>query len=451
MNIRKRFYAKSNRLTLLLSFTLAGCTSPLSTLNFPQVLSSPIFPGSQINASSNSAQSPSSEQLKLGMLLSLSGDLAKQSSSMRDSARLMIETVNDCKGVVGQAVQLFAEDDQGTAGGGKVGMTRLVADDRVGAVIGAIGSEVSNAAVNIAVEQQIVQISPASANSIFTERAKKGELQGFWYRTMPPDMAQGEAIAYLAQQRGFKKVSIVAIDNDYGNSITRAFETNFKQLGGTVVGSTIRYSPAASVDDVNWISAFTSEADAVLIVAEPNLGSAMLKSAADLGYWSGNTKVLLTTSMKTDTLASQVGQSIDGRYIASGVIGITYKTTSPVFTQFRDLYKKQYDREPSLYDANTWDAAALAMLAAEAAGHTTGTAIKSQIMKVANPPGIEVSDICQALSLVRDGKDINYQGASGTVDLTPAGDVVATYDVWTIDYMGKIKVESSIEAGRPQK
>ena len=69
------------------------------------------------------------------------------------------------------------------------------------------------------------------------------------------------------------------------------------------------------------------------------------------------------------------------------------------------------------------------------------------IAKVANSPGVEVGDVCQALSLIRYGKDINYQGASGTVNFTGTGDVVGSYDVWTIDYTGTIKVEATIQAG----
>lgn len=449
MSIFTKLFPKFKRLMLVLSLILPGCTLPSLTLTVPQAPSNrSIVPGRSIN-SMGGDPSPNPTQLKLGMLLSLSGSLAKQSNSMRDTVHLLVETVNNCKGVVGQAVQLFAEDDQGTAEGGKAGITQLVDNERVSAVIGAIGSEVSNAAVNVAVERQVVQISPASANSIFTERAEKGDFKGFWYRTMPSDTLQGEALARLAQQRGFKKIAIVAIDNDYGDSIVRTFETTFKQLGGTVIDSPVRYSPSAAVYDINWIGAFSVKPDAVLMVAEPSLGTAMLKAAADLGHWSGNTKVLLSTTMKTDTLATEVGQSLDGRYIASGVIGITRKTSSPMFNQFRDLYQKQYDREPGIYDANTWDAAALTILAAEAAGQTTGPAIKSRMMQVANSPGVEVSDVCQALSFVREGKEINYQGASGTVDLTPTGDVIASYDIWTIDYMGKIKIEASIEAGRP--
>jgi ABC-type branched-subunit amino acid transport system substrate-binding protein len=427
---------------------LTGCSSLPVSLDFSQGF--PIEWSNPAESSPTEGDRPTTpDQLRLGLLLSLSGNLAAQGSSMQDSARLLIETVNRCRGVGSQAIQLFVEDDQNKVPVGKTGITELIKTNRVGTVIGAIGSEISNATVNIATENQTVQISPASANSILTQRAKRGDFQGFWYRTMSPDAFQGEALARLAHQRGFKTVSILAYDNDYGNSIVQAFETTFKQLGGTISGTPTRYSASAVfLYQVDWARVFLDAPDAVLIVANPDLGSAILKTAAEMGLWSGNTRVLLPASMKTEDLANRVGQSLDGRFTASGVLGIAPQANSLAFNEFRDLFIQQYDREPSRYDATTWDAVAVAALAAEAAKATTGPTIKAQVSQVANPPGIEVSDICQALSLVRDGRQINYQGVSGTVDFTPAGDAVGTYDVWTIDYTGQIKVESAIEAGR---
>ncbi|MCU0569811.1 MAG: amino acid ABC transporter substrate-binding protein, partial [Oculatellaceae cyanobacterium Prado106] len=70
-----------------------------------------------------------------------------------------------------------------------------------------------------------------------------------------------------------------------------------------------------------------------------------------------------------------------------------------------------------------------------------------KIREVADAPGEEVTDVCQALTLVREGKDINYQGASGTTDFNAQGDVVGNYDVWTIADDGKLQVKSQISVG----
>ena len=84
------------------------------------------------------------------------------------------------------------------------------------------------------------------------------------------------------------------------------------------------------------------------------------------------------------------------------------------------------------------------MLAAEAADVNTGEGIKSNILEVANAPGTEVSDPCEAMELVRQGEDINYQGASGNVDIDANGDVVGGYDVWQVNEDGSLAVIDNI-------
>jgi neutral amino acid transport system substrate-binding protein len=79
-------------------------------------------------------------------------------------------------------------------------------------------------------------------------------------------------------------------------------------------------------------------------------------------------------------------------------------------------------------------------IAAEAAKDGTGDGIKSKIREVANAPGQEVSDVCEAIKLVKAGTDIDYQGASGNVDLDEYGDVKGSYDVWEVQPDGKITV-----------
>ncbi|NJN32003.1 MAG: ABC transporter substrate-binding protein, partial [Synechococcales cyanobacterium RM1_1_8] len=273
------------------------------------------------------------------------------------------------------------------------------------------------------------------------------------FRTMPPDMLQGEALARVAQQNNLKSVAILAIDNDYGNGIVQAFQATTKQLGSSVVGEIVRYSPDASIYSIDLQTPFSEQPDAVLVIAPPDLGGDLLRTAFESGIWNGTTKILLPASMKTNGLAERAGRSTNGRYNASNVWGVAL-SSSPNLPQFRQLYQQRYGREPGPYDATTWDAAAIAALAAEAAQDTSGSAIRSRVAEVASDPGVEVSDICQALSLVREGKDINYQGTSGTVDFNQAGDAVGNYDVWTIDYTGGIKIESTVQAGsstRPPK
>jgi neutral amino acid transport system substrate-binding protein len=108
------------------------------------------------------------------------------------------------------------------------------------------------------------------------------------------------------------------------------------------------------------------------------------------------------------------------------------------------LWQEKTGKPITAFVPHTWDAAVLLMLAAEAAKVNTGEGIKSTIRQVSSAPGKEVTDPCEALALIRQGEDINYQGASGNVDVDENGDVVGSYDVWTVKEDGTLKVVDQV-------
>ena len=77
---------------------------------------------------------------------------------------------------------------------------------------------------------------------------------------------------------------------------------------------------------------------------------------------------------------------------------------------------------------------------AQAAGSNRGVDIAPKIREISGSGGEPVSDVCQGLALLKQGKKIDYQGASGNVDFDEFGDVVGSYDVWQVTPEGKIKV-----------
>ncbi|MDX2243855.1 MAG: ABC transporter substrate-binding protein [Leptolyngbyaceae cyanobacterium bins.302] len=389
---------------------------------------------------------PPSTHLKIGTLLPVTGDLSQYGGSMQDSAQLLVQQVNQCGGVLGQPVELVAEDDQTDPSAGASAMTKLAEVDRVTGVVGAASSAVSSAAVDIAVRNQVVMISPSSTSPIFTERSRQGDFQGFWFRTAPPDTYQGEALARLAQTQDFKTVAILAVNNDYGNGLVASFIPAFEGLGGTIVNKDkpVRYPPDSSVFDSEVGSAFKDEPDAVLLIAYPETGGLILKTAYQQGVLGKKTQVLLTDGMKEPGIAAAIGKNAAGKYIAAGMLGSAPRAGGAGLSQFQKAYQVAFKRQPKIYDPNTWDATALLVLATEAAKSSTADAIKGKILEVANPPGEPVTDVCQALSLIRAGKSINYEGTSGSSDLNNLGDVAGSYDIWTITPGGGIKTIGTI-------
>ncbi len=377
--------------------------------------------------------------LKLGTLAPITGDLSSIGQNFPVAAQLAVDTINECGGVNEAQVSLVTEDSQTDPSAGSSAMTKLAEVDRVAGVVGAFASSVSGAAVDVAVRNRVMLVSPGSTSPVFTERAQNDEFDGFWARTAPPDTYQSQALAALAQKQGFKRVSTVAINNDYGVGFEKKFIEAFKKTGGKILGKPVRHDPKAATLDSEAKAAFGKKPDAVAAVLYAETGSVLLKSAFEQGL-SDNVTVLLTDGVYSPDFVRQVGKTADGKSIIAGALGTVPGADGKALNEFTALWKEKTGKELTPYLAHNWDAAVLMMLAAEASDANTGEGIKSKILEVANAPGTEVSDACQAMELLRNGEEINFQGASGNVDIDENGDVVGSYDVWQVEEDGSLSV-----------
>jgi len=391
--------------------------------------------------------------LKLGVLAPTTGDLASLGQNFPVAAQLAVDTINACGGVNDAPVTMITEDDETDPAKGVTAMTKLAEADKVAGVIGSFASGVSMAAIDIAVRNKIMMISPGSTSRKFTERAKNGDFKGYWARTAPPDTYQAQALAALAHKKGFKKVSLVVINNEYGIGFEEPFISAFEKLGGTVItkDNPVRYDEKATTLDSEAKAAFEGKPDAVVAILYPDTGAILLKSAYEQGLSAG-IPVLLTDGVQTEQFPKDVGTTTDGKLILAGALGTVPGADGKALEGFKKLWDEKIKKEATAFTSHSYDAAVLLMLAAQAAKTNTGEGIQSKILEVSNAPGTEVTDVCEALKLLKEGQDINYQGASGNVDIDQNGDVVGSYDIWQVEEDGKIKVIDKVQpAGTEEK
>jgi neutral amino acid transport system substrate-binding protein len=408
----------------------------------------PTTPSEQATAPTETPATTSGavDELRLGVILPATGDLASIGQPMVKSIDMLVETVNDCGGVLGKPIKLFKEDDRTQPPAGAEAATKLIRVDRVGAIVGAFASSVSSAALAIAVPNKVVMISPGSTSPVFTERAQKGEFNGYWYRTAPPDTYQASALANLAYKKGARKVATLVINNDYGIGFEKAFVTAFEKLGGEIVNKAnpTRYDPQATTFDSEAKSAFGGKPDAVAAVLYPESGGAVLKAAYEQGLTQG-VQILLTDGVQTEEFPKLVGKTPEGKLILAGALGTVPGADGKSLEAFTKKFKEKKNEGLGAFVAHSYDAAALVAIAAESAKSGTGEAIKGKIREIANPPGVEVTDVCEALKLAKAGTDIDFQGASGNVDLDEFGDVRGSYDVWTVKEDGKLEIVDRVQ------
>jgi branched-chain amino acid transport system substrate-binding protein len=78
---------------------------------------------------------------------------------------------------------------------------------------------------------------------------------------------------------------------------------------------------------------------------------------------------------------------------------------------------------PGMYDANNYDQYILFALAMEAAGTTAGPEVAAQIIDVASAPGKKVYSYAEGLEALANGEDIDFEGASSSLDMNETGNL----------------------------
>ena len=368
------------------------------------------------------APAPASDPLILASLMPLSGDLASLGPGIALGAALAVEQINAAGGINGQPVQLI-EGDSGCDGA--VALTSLndvIAQGAQG-VMGAACSGTSLAILDTAIAAEVVMVSPSNTSPQFTKIDKKG----FYARTAPSDLLQGDVLASLLVEDGVQTVSIISRADSYGRGLAEATAAAFEAAGGTV--KTIVYHATDASEFTSEVTAVgKGGADAIVGILFPETGCGVLQPAFEQGLL--DTPWYMTDGVKDAGLASLcgLGTALDG-----------FKGTAPgsAAGEAKDAFEAAYaevsaDGSPTfIFAPQAYDAVMLMAISAAANG-VTGPEIASGL--VAASSGGEKCIGVACIALAADGVDVDYVGASGEIELNAVGDpTAATYDIWTTE------------------
>jgi len=368
------------------------------------------------------APAPAGDPLILASLMPLSGDLASLGPGIALGAALAVEQINAAGGINGQPIQLI-EGDSGCDGA--VALTSLndvIAQGAQG-VMGAACSGTSLAILDTAIAAEVVMVSPSNTSPQFTKIDKKG----FYARTAPSDLLQGDVLASLLVEDGVQTVSIISRADSYGRGLAEATAAAFEAAGGTV--KTIVYHATDATEFTSEVTAVGKGApDAIVGILFPETGCGVLQPAFEQGLL--DTPWYMTDGVKDAGLASLcgLGTALDG-----------FKGTAPgsAAGEAKDAFEAAYagvsaDGSPTfIFAPQAYDAVMLMAISAAANG-VTGPEIASGL--VAASSGGEKCIGVACIALAADGVDVDYVGASGEVELNAVGDpTAATYDIWTTE------------------
>jgi branched-chain amino acid transport system substrate-binding protein len=372
--------------------------------------------------------------LTIGDSIPLTGDLSDFGPPGQKASDLAVSEINKAiqQAGVDHSVKVVHEDNETSPQAAVQAARKLVDSDNASCITGAWASaDTLPTAQSVAIPDGVLEISPASTSDEITGLDDDGLVN----RTSPPDSFQGPTLANtmdgaIGGANG-KTVNIGARNDAYGTGLAGTFGDAWKDLGGTV-GEQVIYDPEQPSYDSEAEQITSGNPDAIVIIDFPETFVKVGPALQRTGNWDPS------KGWFTDGLASgDVPDSVDSQVI-DGMRGTAPGSPDKgeASTAFDDLYTssdpKDVDRQT--FDTQNFDATILCYLAAVAAGSTDGKDMADKLVDVSAPPGTPYTweQLPEAIKALQNGDDIDYQGASGAIDMDDAGDATAgVYDIYT--------------------
>ncbi|MCV6824351.1 MULTISPECIES: ABC transporter substrate-binding protein [Halocynthiibacter] len=364
------------------------------------------------------ASAASAEEIKLGVLLGFTGPAESLAPDMSEGIKLAVSEVSDSgKFLDGTTVSTVVGDSTCVDAAAAVAAgERQVTSDKVVGIIGALCSGATGAVFqSVALPNGIVMISPSATSPGLTTM----EDDGLFFRASPSDARQGQIMTEVIMERGLKEVAVTYTNNDYGKGLADAFASAFTEAGGTVTVSVAHEDGKADYSaEVGAMASAGGEALVVVGYLDQG-GPGIIRAALDTGAFD---LFVLPDAMVGDSISDKFGDEIEGSF------GQVPGTDSPGTGMLAELGAAAGYTGDAPYAPESYDAAALMLLAMQSAGSTDSSVYKDHVMKVANAPGEQIfpGELEKALEILAEGGEIDYVGGSA-VELIEPGESAGNY------------------------
>ncbi len=346
------------------------------------------------------ACSKKTDTISIGVILPLTGEAAFYGQSIKNGLDISAEQINSDGGLHGSKLSLIYEDSRALPAEGVGAFQKLTSTSGVKAIVGDAVSSVTLAFAPLAEKKQIVVISPLSSAPAISQAGD------YIFRNVPSDLVNGTTAAdYLIGDRGFSKVGILYINNDFGIGLRDAFSQRINQLGAEVV-SAESYEPESADFRSQLTKISAADPTAVFLVGYAKLAQALIQ-AKEMGL---DMMFIGTGLMEDPNFVKTAGGAAEGVLFTQ--LGYDPSTSDTVVTQFVEAYANKYHDQPNIMAAYGYDAL-LVLAYAMSRSNMTPEDIKAQMYVVNSYHGVtgKISfdrngDVMQPMGIrmIKDGK-----------------------------------------------
>ena len=356
-------------------------------------------------------------EIKIGILFGFTGPIETLTPIMAESAELAFQEASDSELLLGgEKIVSIKADSTCTNPDAASEAAKKIISENVAAIVGAICLEETKMILSKSnFSDKIALISPAASFPSLKNLQRKS----FFYRIGTSDTRGGQILADITKDKKIKKIAIIHANDDYGKNLIKVYKSAIEEKG--IIITTILDHENEKKDYSSEVATLASAGgDAVAILGSYEKGGReIIQASLDSGAFD---RFILSDRMINQSLLDTFGNKLKK---SSGYIS---GSTGKGANYFHKVAKLGGIDSSAPYVGESYDAAALIVLAIQAGGSADRMTIAKNIMKVSNSPGIKIfpGELKKGLDLLAKGKEIDYEGAT-RVNFTNDGEAIGSF------------------------
>ncbi|MCS6853860.1 MAG: ABC transporter substrate-binding protein [Elioraea sp.] len=311
----------------------------------------------------------------IGYQLPLTGEFSQYGERFRNSALMALDAFNR-SGRLPVPVEIVFEDTRSDPREAVAVARKFVDNREIVAVLGDFSSSASIQAGRVYAEAGMPQLSQTASHPDFVK------ISPWQFRNITTQAYEGPRVAEWMRENGVRRVAVVAIQNDWGQSVVSNFAEAFRAGGGEVVATQF-FNPGNREFRAILTEIARARPDAIYIGMFYEDGAAFLQQRRQLNI---RVPVYATSSLYEPKLVELAGAGAEGVFLST-----TFMATSPEphVRAFVEEYRRRFGSEPNMFAAQAFDAVNILLEAiVRAWPEVTRARVRDELARTRDFPGV---------------------------------------------------------------
>jgi branched-chain amino acid transport system substrate-binding protein len=310
--------------------------------------------------------------IKVGVIQPQTGAIAFGGQAAVNGHILATEDINEAGGIVVDGkrykLELVIEDDAATPKNAAAAASKLIARDGVLAILGTFTSSCSLAIAEVTNREQITQMSPLSSAASLTTSGFE-----FFFRGRVTTAFNAPIAAMHFANQGVQKISLLAINDDWGRGDVSIFSALWKELGLEVIEAT--HFEQGQTDFYSELTRLANgKPDAIFVTASTEAASMIFRQAKEI---APDIKIFTSGGIDpTEVFRLAGGDVLDGLMFWSVDAPMT-----DTLKELKDRYEAKFSVNIMSNSYSAYDATMVLKDAIERANTTTDSVLVRDAMR----------------------------------------------------------------------